>query len=85
MGGFKHERMVGFCFHCGVIMHEVKYCERLRDRETQDYRYGEWLKVDYRRAGDAYRSRNQGQTTAHYKKSRFRQHFFFATILNPPL
>ena len=44
---FKHERLVSFCFHCGLIRHEVKSCDKLRQEETQGFQYGEWLKVGY--------------------------------------
>ena len=59
---FKYERMVSFCFNCGLTGHEEKYCDKPRNTITQDYQYRELLKARYRRPEEFLRSRHQGQT-----------------------
>lgn len=54
--------MVSFCFNCGLIRHEVKYCDKPRNTVTQDYQYREWLKARYRKPEEFHKSGHQGQT-----------------------
>lgn len=46
---FKYERLVSFCFQCGLIGHEVKSCDKPRPEATQAFEYGEWMKAGNRR------------------------------------
>ena len=45
--GFKYERLVGLCYQCGRIGHEVRYCSAQRDRKQGSLPYGEWLKAGH--------------------------------------
>nr|POE69611.1 hypothetical protein CFP56_14416 [Quercus suber] len=45
---FKYERMVSFCFKCGMIGHEAKHYEEPGDEEGQEYQYGEWFRAGFR-------------------------------------
>ncbi|KAK9990945.1 hypothetical protein SO802_025930 [Lithocarpus litseifolius] len=45
--GFKYERLVGLCFKCGRIGHEVQDCS-FHVEHQQELPYGEWLKAGFR-------------------------------------
>lgn len=47
---FKYERLVSFCFQCGLIGHEVKSCDKPRPEAMQAFEYREWMKAGNRRA-----------------------------------
>jgi len=42
---FRYECLVGWCFACGRIGHEMKECESANDTEKSSRPYGEWLKA----------------------------------------
>ena len=46
--GFKYERLVGFCYHCGKTGHEAKECSYPRDQNQRGYPYREWLKAGFK-------------------------------------
>lgn len=41
---FKYERLIGLCFSCGRLGHEVKHCGEPKDADGNGNRYGYWLK-----------------------------------------
>ena len=45
---FQYERLVGWCFACGRIGHEMKECESANDMDKSSRPYGEWLKASTR-------------------------------------
>ena len=45
---FRYERLVGWCFACGRIGHEMKECESANDMDKSSRPYGEWLKAGTR-------------------------------------
>ena len=47
--GFKYEHLVGLCYQCGRIGHEVRDYSAQRDRKQGSFPYGEWLKAEHRR------------------------------------
>ena len=49
---FKYERLISFCFRCGILRHETKTCEKPRGAEEQENQFGEWMKVGFRRMED---------------------------------
>ncbi|KAL0015264.1 hypothetical protein SO802_002333 [Lithocarpus litseifolius] len=58
---FKYERLISFCFRCGIIGHEAKTCEKPRCPEEQENRYREWMKAKFRRMEEPSRNKNQSQ------------------------
>lgn len=59
--GFRYERVVSFCFKCGRIGHEAKHCEKLWDKEGQEYQYGELLRAGFRKLEEFQRNGNNQQ------------------------
>ncbi|XP_075659208.1 uncharacterized protein At4g02000-like [Castanea sativa] len=55
--GFKYERLVGLCYQCGRIGHEIWDCSVSRDEKQRCLPYGEWLKAGHHR--------NHGNATKH--------------------
>ena len=45
---FRYERLVGWCFACGRIGHDVKECGTTSDEDKTSKPYGEWLKAGIR-------------------------------------
>ena len=45
---FQYERLLGLCFHCGLLGHESKSCT-VRLREGEETLYGEWLRAGLRK------------------------------------
>ena len=37
---FRYERLVGWCFTCGIIGHELKECRKVSTHDTKDRPYG---------------------------------------------
>ena len=56
---FKYERLINFCFCCGVLGHEAKICEKPRGTNEQENQYGEWLKAGCRRMDETSKNKNQ--------------------------
>ena len=46
--GFKFEWLIGFCYQCGIIEHEVRDCATLRKSRQSVTPYGKRLKVGFR-------------------------------------
>ena len=44
---FQYERLLGLCFHCGLLGYESKSCT-VRLREGEETLYGEWLRAGFR-------------------------------------
>ncbi|XP_075649946.1 uncharacterized protein At4g02000-like [Castanea sativa] len=49
---FRNEHLVGWCFACGRIGHDVKECETASDKNKTSRPYGEWLKAGTRARHD---------------------------------
>lgn len=49
---FRYERLVGWCYACGKIGHEVKECRTSSVEEKESRPYGEWMKAGSRVRGD---------------------------------
>ena len=47
--GFKYERLVGFCYQCGLLGHEMKDCSVQEPLQQAEKPYGDWLKAGARR------------------------------------
>ena len=45
---FRYECLVGWCFNCGRIGHELKECQSSIDDEDGGHSYGEWLRAGTR-------------------------------------
>ncbi|KAL0015735.1 hypothetical protein SO802_002804 [Lithocarpus litseifolius] len=45
---FCYERLVGWCFACGRIRHDVKECSDVGGEGMDNRRYGEWMKAGVR-------------------------------------
>ena len=45
---FRYECLVGCCFPCGRIGHEVKECKSANEEDKNAKPYGEWLKAGTR-------------------------------------
>ena len=56
---FKYERLIGLCFNCGRLDHEVKYCGDPMDVEGNGNQYGDWLKGGHWK-------QNKGESQYHY-------------------
>ena len=50
--GFRYERLVGLCFQCGCLGHEVRDCSTPRCSTQSELPYGNWLKAGLRKLGD---------------------------------
>ena len=50
--GFRYERLVGLCFQCGYLGHEVRDCSTPRCSTQSELPYGDWLKAGLRKLGD---------------------------------
>lgn len=50
---FKYEKLLGFCYHCGIMGHTIRECEEEKGYRTDVGRnkYREWLKVDWLKKG----------------------------------
>ena len=59
---FKYERLISFCFRCGILGHEAKTCEQPRGTEEQENQYGEWMKAGFRRLEEPSKNKNQSQS-----------------------
>ena len=59
---FKYERLISFCFCCGILGHEVKTCEKPRGKEEQENQYGEWMKAGFQQMEEPSRNNNQSQS-----------------------
>ena len=49
---FKHERLVGICFTCGCLGHEMKHCIVQQPFGEHECLYGYWMKAGGKRWGD---------------------------------
>ena len=50
---FRYERLVGWCFACGKMGHELKECKSANEVDKNEKPYGEWLKARTRLKPDA--------------------------------
>lgn len=47
----KYERLVKFCFSCGLLSHTERFCRRFMDKRTNGTKeWGSWLRAPPRRA-----------------------------------
>ena len=53
---FRYERLVGWCFACVRVGHDVKECRSASEEERRVKPYGEWLKAGTRGRPDTPRS-----------------------------
>ena len=54
---FRYERLVGWCFACGKMGHELKDCKSANEVDKNEKPYGEWLKARTQLKPDAQRSK----------------------------
>lgn len=47
---FQYERLLGLCFHCGLLGHKAKSCTNSIVRDGEESPYGEWLRAGFRKA-----------------------------------
>ena len=50
---FRYEHIVGWCFACGKMGHELKECKSANEVDKNEKPYGEWLKAGTRLKPDA--------------------------------
>lgn len=58
---FKYERLVGLCYNCGMLGHEVRDCSHPIQGEDGELPYGMWLKAGHRRQADTSAKKTQSQ------------------------
>ena len=46
--GFKYKRLVGLCYQCGMLGHEMKDCSVQGSSQQAEKPYGDWLKAGFR-------------------------------------
>ena len=56
---FRYKRLVGWCFTCGRIGHELKECRKVSTHDTEDRPYGEWMKAGFRGRAETSRTDQQ--------------------------
>ena len=42
---FRYERLPTFCYRCGILGHDEKYCQVSSLEQLSEKQYGEWLKA----------------------------------------
>lgn len=66
---FKYERLLTFCFICGKMGHDEKYCGTEIERQPLERQYGEWMSV-----GGSPKGTNEGSkaigSSSHEQRSR---------------
>lgn len=45
---FRYEHLMGWCFACDKMGHELKECKSANKEDKNEKPYGEWLKVETR-------------------------------------
>nr|POF10207.1 hypothetical protein CFP56_14147 [Quercus suber] len=43
---FKYERLLTFCFNCGILGHDNRHCHESLEWQQTNLQYGEWLKAE---------------------------------------
>ncbi|OAY35034.2 hypothetical protein MANES_12G065651v8 [Manihot esculenta] len=65
---FVYERINTFCFYCGIVGHNDRFCKKLYDLPykipREKFAYGAWMKAD---------SRRSSQLGGQYSKFRWRE------------
>ena len=49
---FKNERLVGLCYNCGMLGHEVRECSKEKSMEGGELPYREWMRAGNKRKID---------------------------------
>lgn len=50
---FKYEQLVGLCYSCGMLGHELQECSKEKIDKGEVLPYGEWLRADNKRKPDS--------------------------------
>ena len=48
---FRYKRLPNFCFSCGIMGHDERYCQSMGNPTNEPQQYGEWLRAQREQNG----------------------------------